>query len=140
MLTRSVIAFAATLALAASACSHEPKDDRPAGPESIAVPAVAYSKDAADIEKGEDLFKQKGCAACHKIGGGKLVGPDLRGVTARRNPKWIARMILKPEGMVKEDETAKELLKTHMTPMSNQNVDPATELPALLAYLHANES
>ncbi|MEM4658894.1 MAG: c-type cytochrome, partial [Candidatus Methanosuratincola sp.] len=28
-------------------------------------------------EKGEKLFAEKGCAACHTIGKGKLVGPDL---------------------------------------------------------------
>lgn len=134
------LAWLACLALAASACSNEPKDPRPAGPESIAIPAVSYSSAAADVDKGKELFSAKGCAGCHKIGGGKLVGPDLKGVTARRNPRWIARMILHPEVMVKEDDTAKDLLKTHFTPMPNQNVSPASELPAILAYLHANES
>ncbi len=43
-----------------------------------------------------------------------------------------------PEVMVKEDDTAKDLLKIHLVPMTNQKVDPAQELPFILAYLKAN--
>ncbi len=110
------------------------------GPESIQVPEIAVSTAAADIAKGEATFKTKGCVACHKVGGGKLVGPDLKGVTARRSIKWMERMILHPEIMIKEDATAKELLKTHFTPMANQNVNPSEELPFILAYLKSHES
>jgi mono/diheme cytochrome c family protein len=124
----------------AAAAEKADEDPRPAGPASITIPAIAISTEAAAIQKGQELFASKGCQACHKVGGGKLVGPDLQGVTSRRNPKWIAKMILKPEVMLQEDATAKELFKTHLTPMPNQNVDPATELPALLAFLKSHET
>lgn len=109
------------------------------GPASITVPDITVSTKPEDIAKGEEVFKAKGCNACHKVGGGKLVGPDLKGVTARRSIKWISKQILKPEVMVQEDETAKALLKQYMTPMANQNVSPDAELPFILAYLKANE-
>ena len=48
-------------------------------------------------------------------------------------------MILHPEIMLQQDATAKDLLRQHLTPMANQQVDPTTELPAILAYLKANE-
>ena len=38
---------------------------------------------AQDAAQGQAIFVQK-CASCHTIGGGKLVGPDLKGVTATR--------------------------------------------------------
>jgi mono/diheme cytochrome c family protein len=114
-------------------------DPRPAGPESIAVPAITISSAQADVDGGKAVFASKGCTACHKLGGGKLVGPDLKGVTARRNPRWIERMILHPEIMLQQDQTAKDLLRTHLTPMANQNVNPESELPKILAYLKANE-
>jgi mono/diheme cytochrome c family protein len=104
----------------------------------LKVPEVAFSTAQPDIDKGKELFAQKGCSACHKIGGGKLVGPDLKGVTARRDKQWIAKMILRPDLMVKEDPTAKDLFKTFMTAMPNQNV-PEGDLPALMSFLKANE-
>jgi mono/diheme cytochrome c family protein len=124
-----------------SAASKVPatSDPRPAGPEAITAPAITISTAAADVENGKAVFTKKGCPACHKLGGGKLVGPDLKGVTARRNPLWIERMILHPEIMLQQDQTAKDLLRTHLTPMANQNVNPDSELPAILAYLKANE-
>ncbi len=114
-----------------------------AAPSAAAEPTniakITISTDAAAIAQGKDLFAAKGCVGCHKIGGGKLVGPDLKGVTARREPGWLARMILHPEVMVKDDEVAKKLLVEHLVPMPNQNVDAAKELPAILAYLKSAE-
>lgn len=107
--------------------------------EMIEVPTFTISTAQADIDKGKELFAGKGCGACHKIGGGKLVGPDLKGVTARREQVWIERMILKPEVMTKEDPVAKDLFKTYMTQMTNQGIDPKEQLPLLVAYLKANE-
>ncbi len=105
----------------------------------IEVPDFVVSTAAADIKKGEEIFAAKGCIACHKVGGGKLVGPDLKGVTARRDETWIKKMILRPDVMVKEDEVAKKLLGEMFTPMPNQGVDPKTELPFILSYLKSAE-
>ena len=104
----------------------------------IKVPDVVYSTAQADLDKGKELYAAKGCNGCHKIGGGKLVGPDLKGVTARRDKQWLAKMILRPDVMIKEDPVAKDLFKTYMTPMPNQGVSEA-DLPALMSYLKANE-
>ena len=108
------------------------------GLATLKVPDVAFSTAQPDIDKGKEVFAAKGCNGCHKIGGGKLVGPDLKGVTARRDKQWIAKMILRPDLMIKEDPTAKDLFKTFMTPMPNQGV-PEADLPALMSYLKANE-
>lgn len=106
------------------------------GPASISVPpGLTVSTADPDVIKGKETFALKGCIACHKVGGGKLVGPDLKDVLKRRTETWVAKMILKPEVMIKEDDTAKDLFRTHLIPMANQNVNPATELPFILAYL-----
>jgi cytochrome c551/c552 len=117
----------------------EVKPPEPAKVE-MKVPELVVSTDAAAIATGKDLFASKGCIACHKIGGGKLVGPDLKGVTARRDTKWLSKMILYPEVMVKEDEVAKKLFVEHLVPMPNQAVDAQKELPFLLAFLKSNET
>lgn len=49
-----------------------------------------------DIENGHRLFLSK-CSACHTIGQGEKVGPDLRGVTDRRGRAWLTRYIKDPD-------------------------------------------
>ncbi|MDP1825246.1 MAG: cytochrome c [Archangium sp.] len=123
----------------AVAVAPAPVVDAPPAKTVIEVPDFVISTEAADIKKGEELFAAKGCVACHKIGGGKLVGPDLKGVTARREESWIKKMILKPEIMLKEDDVAKKLLAETFVPMPNQGVNPQTELPFILSYLKSAE-
>ena len=137
-------AFQACLAVALLfGCSKEAPKEPVAGESAAAVatgtaievPEFEVSSAPGDIRKGEEVFAGKGCVACHKVGGGKLVGPDLKGVLARRDESWVKKMILRPDVMVKEDPVARKLLAEHMTPMPNQGVDPKNDLPYLLAYL-----
>jgi cytochrome c len=95
--------------------------------------------DHALAEKGEELFKTKGCTACHTIGGGRLTGPDLAGVTERRNLEWIQNMILNPDEMLEKDPIARELLATYMVKMTNQNVAPE-QAQAIIMYLREKDS
>ncbi|MBV9195798.1 MAG: SCO family protein, partial [Solirubrobacterales bacterium] len=44
---------------------------------------------------GEVLFR-KLCSSCHTIGVGDRAGPDLRGVTGRRDAGWLTRFITNP--------------------------------------------
>jgi protein SCO1 len=61
------------------------------------------------VGPGEYRFKTE-CAACHTIGGGDRVGPDLKGVTTSRDPAWLARFIAEPDAMRRAgDKTAREL-------------------------------
>lgn len=142
----AAIALATVLACQKeSAPAPEPTQATPTSQESntsalasLKVPDVTYSTAQADIDKGKEVFAAKGCNGCHKVGGGKLVGPDLKGVTARREKDWLAKMILRPDLMVKEDPTAKDLFKTYLTAMPNQGVSEA-DLGPLMSYLKANE-
>lgn len=111
----------------------------PDGPESIAItPIAALPTDPAAIAEGEALFGSKGCGACHKFGE-KVVGPDLKGVTARRTVPWLQRMIAEPELMTKQDPVAKEMYRSMMVQMSKQGVSDA-EMPNLIAYLKSKEN
>lgn len=49
-----------------------------------------------DVDKGQFLFHSR-CSACHTIGEGDKVGPDLLGVTTRRERGWLARYIQAPD-------------------------------------------
>jgi protein SCO1 len=46
-------------------------------------------------QTGQVLFT-KLCAPCHTIGVGDRAGPDLRGVTARRDRDWLTKFIMDP--------------------------------------------
>jgi protein SCO1 len=48
------------------------------------------------LDRGQYTFANH-CAACHTIGGGDHFGPDLKGVTSRRDHDWLARFIVAPE-------------------------------------------
>ena len=41
---------------------------------------------------GAQIFKAN-CTACHTIGGGRLIGPDLAGVTQKRKADWLKQWI-----------------------------------------------
>jgi mono/diheme cytochrome c family protein len=86
--------------------------------------------------RGGELFTQRGCVACHKIGEGRLVGPDLMGVTERRSYEWIYAMVTAPDSMLQNDSTAKALFAEYFTPMPDQKVQP-DEGEALYEYLRA---
>lgn len=123
----------------AHAVAEAPKPPEAPKAAAVEVPKLTISTDAAVVAQGKDLFSQKGCVGCHKVGGGKLVGPDLKGVTARRDQEWLIKMIMQPDVMTKQDETAKKLLAEHLVQMPNQNVDAQKELPLLLAFLKSEE-
>lgn len=46
-----------------------------------------------------DFFRQN-CASCHTIGGGRLVGPDLKGVLERTDRSWLRRFLPDPKAMI----------------------------------------
>lgn len=86
-------------------------------------------------DAGQSSFQQR-CAACHTVGGGDRVGPDLAGVTQRRDPKWLLRWIMEPDKMLAEkDPTAMEIFKKfNQIPMPNLAVTEA-EAQILIEYL-----
>ena len=87
------------------------------------IPATAVPTDPAAV-KGKLSFESK-CLACHSIAGGDKLGPDLHGVTKRRDAAWIARWLRNPDDMLKSDATAKSLLAKYKIPMPNQNLSDA---------------
>ncbi len=49
-----------------------------------------------DLDRGRYMFGRH-CAACHTIGHGDKIGPDLLGVTNVRDREWLARFIATPD-------------------------------------------
>ena len=53
----------------------------------------------AQAQETEDFYRQN-CFSCHTIGGGPLVGPDLKDVAQRKDREWLIRFILNPQAMI----------------------------------------
>ena len=87
--------------------------------------------------EGKAVFEMF-CTSCHKFGE-RYVGPDLAGVTLRRSPEWIMNMILNPEEMVFNDDTAYELLAEYMTQMPPMPITQE-QTRAILEYFRATDS
>jgi protein SCO1/2 len=68
-------------------------------------PVRTYAAAAAipGAGKGEYLFNTR-CAACHGIGKGDGLGPDLLNVTTLRERVWLARYLAEPDRMLAEGD------------------------------------
>lgn len=56
-------------------------------------------------------FFRQNCTSCHTIGGGRITGPDLKGVTARKDREWLVRFVQNPKAVIDSgDPYAKQLL------------------------------
>ncbi|MEE2672960.1 MAG: SCO family protein [Myxococcota bacterium] len=60
-------------------------------------------KTRPQASRGEYLFRSR-CSSCHSLGGGDGMGPDLIGVTHKRDPAWLARWIAVPDEMLAEED------------------------------------
>jgi nitrite reductase (NO-forming) len=85
--------------------------------------------------QGKTAFESK-CLACHSVGQGNKLGPDMVGVTQRRKDEWLTQWLTAPEKMLATNDEAKAMLKQfNNIPMPNQGLSPL-EIKQYLAYFH----
>ena len=100
---------------------------------------ASITVDAEKARPGAGLWTARTCAACHTIGKGNTMGPDLAGVLERRERAWLVRWLKEPDVMLRTDSTAKAMLaEFNNLPMPNLSLTDA-EIEALLHYI-AQES
>ena len=96
------------------------------------MPASATPTDP-DAVAGKLAFESK-CLACHTVGEGRKLGPDIAGVTKRRSRAWLERWLKEPEKMLQTDPDAQAMLKEYKNiPMPNQSLTDA-EIRQYLKY------
>ena len=90
---------------------------------------------APAVPDGAVLF-QGVCAACHSIGSGIVVGPDLAGVTTRRTEEWLIAWIASSSTVIASgDETAVALFaEFDESPMPDAPYSEA-QIRAVLEYI-----
>lgn len=62
----------------------------------LAVAAIVSGATALRAEDAAVVFR-KNCISCHTIGGGRLVGPDLKDVEQRKDRAWLESFIFNPK-------------------------------------------
>ena len=88
------------------------------------------------VTDDQTVFNAHGCNACHTIGEGKLIGPDLKGVASRRDTEWLKSWITNSSELIASgDKDAVALFKEfNNSPMAAYSLSQA-EMNSLLDYL-----
>lgn len=102
--------------------------------DDVKQPTYADAKPLS-VDDGKRLFQSR-CSACHSLGRGDAVGPDLAGVSARRERAWLTRYIQEPDAMLKAGDPVASTLfvKYRKVRMPNLKLG-ASEVDAIVAYL-----
>jgi mono/diheme cytochrome c family protein len=91
------------------------------------------------VGRGEKVFGAK-CSPCHTIGGGRKVGPDLKGITEERQRDWLEAFISDPEKMFNsKDPIAIGLLNEYKIKMPVLGL-PKDDVSAVLDFLGTQKS
>jgi len=96
----------------------------------LLLSTFAFSQTADD----EKNFQQ--CKACHTIGGGKLVGPDLKGITDRRDEAWLVSFIQNSQQLVQsgDEQAVKVFNENNKIPMPSHSLSD-DQVKGILLYI-----
>ncbi len=93
-----------------------------------------------EITDGQRLFQSR-CSACHTIGQGDKMGPDLMGVTDRRERAWLTRYIADPDQMLATGDPIATALHNKYKEIGMPNLRlSSSEVAELISYLDARSN
>jgi cytochrome c oxidase cbb3-type subunit 3 len=106
-----------------------------AGLLSVLMLMLAAFSGYAQTVSGKEIFSGN-CQACHSIGGGDIVGPDLAGLIERRETDWIKSFITNSQKMVAagDEEAIAVFTKYNKIAMPSHNLKDE-ELTSLISYI-----
>ena len=92
-------------------------------------------------DKGESTFKQI-CGACHTVGKGRLVGPDLINVNQRHPEDWLMKFVKSSQSVIKSgDKYADSLFQAfNQVPMPDQPTLTDDQIKEVFAYIKNNSN
>lgn len=100
----------------------------------ISVIALVFLVSTVKAQDGEQLFQQ--CKACHTIGQGKLLGPDLLDVSKKRDAVWLKNFIKSSQTIIKNGDADAIALfdEYNKLPMMDYNL-PDADINAMIKYI-----
>lgn len=94
---------------------------------------------APSLETGKMIYETK-CSTCHELLAGNRIGPDLAGVTQRRDREWMRGFIQHPgDFFANGDPVAAELLAQYQIPMADLGLTEE-EVDSVLMYLDSRDA
>jgi len=91
-------------------------------------------------EPGEQVFNTT-CFACHTIGGGRLIGPDLAGVHEKRSQEWLERFVKSSQSMINAgDPEAVALFEEYSSMLMPDAVATEEQIRQVLSYIRSQSS
>jgi len=90
---------------------------------------------AAARDRGAQAFQERGCSNCHSVGGGVVVGPDLRSAPAKYDHETLVHFIESPESVYSARH--QHPLNEGFSEMPSVGVE-APEAEAIAEYLAAD--
>lgn len=90
-----------------------------------------------NFSNGQYLFSTR-CAACHTVGKGDSIGPDLLGVVGARDRTWLQRFIAVPDQVLAEKDPLATALFKRYKEVQMPNLRLAEEdVRSLIAFLES---
>ncbi len=100
----------------------------------------SYSQNGWAQDAGEQVFNTT-CFACHTIGGGRLVGPDLAGVHEKRTQEWLEGFIRSSTTMINAgDAEAVALFEEYSSLLMPDSVASDEEIRQVISYIAAQSA
>ncbi|NIP60218.1 MAG: cytochrome c, partial [Gemmatimonadetes bacterium] len=105
----------------------------------LAAPATAGAQAGrtaqGPVDQGRETFETL-CTPCHTIGEGTRLGPDLQGVTERRDRRWIVRFVQHSQDVIASGDTvANRLFREYDRLVMPDQPLTEREVGAVLAYI-----
>jgi len=102
--------------------------------------SISYSGNGWAQDSGEQVFNTT-CFACHTIGGGRLIGPDLAGVHEKRSQEWLEEFIKSSQSMIKAgDAEAVALFEEYNSMLMPDAVASEEQIRQVLGYIESQSS
>lgn len=115
-------------------CRERRRLELPNPDEAVTVAEVAR----ADVERGERLFAEYGCPACHTIHGARLAGPPLDAMAGRMRPLKGGESVMADEVYLREsiDDPSAKIVDGYLDTMPSYGERLRDdEIDALVDYL-----
>jgi len=101
---------------------------------------INHSRNGWAQEPGEQVFNTT-CFACHTIGGGRLIGPDLAGVHENRSQEWLENFIKSSQSMINAgDAEAVALFEEYSSMLMPDALESEEQIRQVLDYIKSQSS